>query len=82
MVRYKPNLLLVSDPQVLRTVYGGPVDKDPVFYGSGGLGMGVNVFTAIPHKLHTRLKKRIAFIVGCSGLTFITVSAGKANLWG
>lgn len=59
VLRYQPNTLLISDPLLLPTVYHRTADKCPLFYGTGGLGMGLNVFTALNHETHARLRKRV-----------------------
>lgn len=58
--RYQPNTIFISDPKMLPIVYHRSADKDPLFYGTGSLGMGLNVFTAITHEEHTRVRKRVA----------------------
>lgn len=60
VIRYQPNLVLVFDPKLLPIVYHKHADKDMLWYGVGGLGMGLNVFTAMRHDVHATLRKRIA----------------------
>jgi len=58
--RIQPNTIFISDPKMLDIVYHRYADKDPLWYGSGGFGMGLNLLTAMTHDVHARLRKRIA----------------------
>ncbi|RPA85284.1 putative cytochrome P450 monooxygenase [Ascobolus immersus RN42] len=59
IVRYKPNLVLVDDPNYLPVIYHKHVDKT-AFQKASGLGFSSAVVSALPHKEHAALKKRVA----------------------
>ena len=60
VIRIQPNMVFFNDPNLLSIVYHRSVDKDPLFYGTASLGMGLNIITAMTHDVHARLRKRIA----------------------
>ncbi|RPA85865.1 cytochrome P450 [Ascobolus immersus RN42] len=60
VVRYTPHLLLISDHKYLPIVYHLAVDKREGFQDMKISGLGDAVITAIDHKDHARLKKRVA----------------------